>query len=326
MKKIQSIARVFIAFVLCLNTAPIYAQQSNLNLTPSPIANPEFTAGKVDGKITGTFYTMDGTGFEMTGVAFDGVMRKAMNDKFALSGQFGLGLGSGDITLFSTTVNQFLFTLNFGGNAEFQLVKNEKFSLIGYGGMLLPISILSFDKSFSVTVAGRKSSLTPQSITTVMFAIPIGLQAGIRLGENWKLVPHFGLTMFTGGTANSSYLAVGPLTPAASQTIEGYTQTSFGADLMYLPKNISFGTLLQNAASSGSGNDSVSTTQVQFTWRFGKKSRARRQRQQQPAQQRYQRYQQQQRYQPPKRTTPRPQPKPAPEADEDEELEKILGE
>lgn len=250
--------------VLALGSGFARAQQSNFQISPPPVPYPYFEPGRMDLKLTGTALVMTAPGVDFHGGGLNGAFRKALGGPFALDAKADLAVLGGTFDLGGTmgTVKPVLLASSFGAGMELQLVKGPGFSLLAYGGLELPLSVMTFDKYF--TVSGK--SVTPTSIMTVMFGVPVGVQAGVDLGPV-KLAPFAAVTAYGGGTSVYSYSGTQSAFAPSSADISGFTCLSYGMDVIIVPWNLSIGTLLQTAASSGS-NGEVETKMIQLSYHF----------------------------------------------------------
>src|SRR3972149_6869274 len=99
MKKMIQISNLVACIVLLLvfvTSAP--AAQSNLQITPPPIASPEFEAGKVDKKAGLTYINMSGSGFSLNGYGANIVRRRAFTDALAWDVQGGFFILNGSLS------------------------------------------------------------------------------------------------------------------------------------------------------------------------------------------------------------------------------------
>jgi len=110
---------LLVAFV-----TPAHAAQSNFQITPPPIAAPDFTAGKLDRKVGLTYIGMSGDGFSMTGYGADYIRRRAISDAFAWYFQIGMFKLNGSLSGNTMT----LFTLPLSLNVEYQPLKTHQLS------------------------------------------------------------------------------------------------------------------------------------------------------------------------------------------------------
>ena len=252
MKKMIQISNLVASIVLLLVfVTSAHAAQSNLQITPPPIASPEFEAGKVDAKAGLTYINMSGSGISLNGYGANIVRRRAFTDALAWDMQGGLfilkgSLGSNDMSF---------WTIPLSLNVEYQPLKTPSSSLIlfagpnfSYGNMKIKDGVLY--APFPLLAAPSKWDLN-MSIT--MYGWQGGGQYSAQLGD-FKVSP-FAMIQSQQGTVAISYGALSQ----GSTSIPAFTTTSYGLDLLYLPWNVTLSSVLQQAAKSGD-NSGVNTT------------------------------------------------------------------
>lgn len=244
------IAGTFVLVFAFFSAGRSEAQQNNFQFSPPPVPYPEFSAGRRDSALGVSFLSMSGEGISMAGLGVNGAVRKSKSEKWARGHSLGGFLMLGDIP---GLPNPAILGLNGGLHLEYQFYKDRKKSFVGYAGGKADYSLFFFDFP-SVS----SDDLSPGSL---MFGIPFGVMARFDLGDKWKLLPFVGVTHYIGGIQIFSDFS--------TEHIDGFTVPTFGADIVYVPKNISLGTLIQQAASSGS-NEKIKTFSVTFTWRWSK--------------------------------------------------------
>lgn len=251
------ILKIFVISLILINSK-LFAESSNsFQVAPAPIPSPNFEVGMEDVKSTANYISIESSAFEMTGFGFNFSRRNVTNEKAALDVGGGVSIMSGDLK--SGTINGDIvaFSFNIQLDLEYQMLKKDRFSLIGFLGFNFPIQISSSTISTGTSLIGDITT------TTVMFqyGFPIGLQAGIDLGD-FTLVPFFGLNFYLGGVASTTS-SVGSSTE--DTTVESYVSKNFGMDILYRPLDISFGTLLQASDPGGSGGQTDVFT-FQISW------------------------------------------------------------
>lgn len=251
MRKMIQISKLVASIALLLvfvTSAP--AAQSNLQITPPPIASPEFEAGKVDKKAGLTYINMSGSGFSLNGFGANIIRRRAFTDALAWDVQGGLFILNGSLS----SNNMSLWTIPLSLNVEYQPLKTPSSSLILFAGpnysftnvkikdgvLYSPVSLVApskWDLNMSITMYGWQG----------------GGQYSAKLGD-FKVSP-FAMIQSQQGKVSISYGALNQ----GSTSIPAFTTTSYGLDLLYLPWNVTLSSVLQQAAKSGD-NSGVNTT------------------------------------------------------------------
>lgn len=270
MKRLPSRLLIALSVLACAWPAAAQQQQNNFQFATPPIPYPYFEPDRTDLKITGSYLGMEADAFELAAGGLKADVRKAINERFAFGGNLGLTLGGGEMRL-GGAFGAMDFTLgNFevGGHLEYQFFNRPGGSLIAFGGLNLPVSVMGFSKVLTVTAGGVTRQITPDSITTVMYGAPFGLQAGIRAGRSWRIAPFVSIVPYLGGVTTLNYETAAPVAGTETEIdVEPFTSTSFGADVIYVPWDLSLGALFQQATSSGK-NEDVETVQIQLSWHW----------------------------------------------------------
>jgi len=227
--------------------------QSNFQITPPPIAAPDFEAGKVDDKVGLTYISMSGQGMSLTGFGADFIRRKAITDAFAWDWQAGMFKLDGKLS----GKNMSLFSLPLSLNIEYQPLKTPTSSAILFAGGNYSMSSVTVDKAV-LYIGGTYWDLNLDIIT---HGWQIGGQYTAQLSD-FKLSP-FVMIQSESGTVKTSYGALNQ----GSSSIPTFTTTSYGLDLLYIPWNVTLSSVLQEAAKSGS-NSSVKTTLFTLNYTF----------------------------------------------------------
>ena len=266
------------------------AQQSNFQISPAPITYPYFEPRRFDAKVTGTYLSMksDDGSFSIGGGGANGALRYAISELFAVDGTLGIMVLSGKMPGFAmpfyysgtfwtphVTGKADLtgFSMPFSFNLEVQPVHTRGGSLILFGGPLLTFNYLSIATPYYATagLTTAKRTLFTTDTTMLMGGVQFGAQGGINAG-NFKFAPFIMMNTQSGAateTFDSGYSGTTSYVGNTTVTINPFTTTSMGMDIIYTPWNLSFGTLFQQMAAQGS-NKGVSTTLLQLSWHFRK--------------------------------------------------------
>lgn len=245
--KMKNLFKIIVSFYFGLMalSGSICAAQSNFQVTPPPIAAPEFEAGKVDVKAGLTFINMSGSGFNLEGAGANYIRRQAFTDEFAWDMQGGLFVLSGSLSGNAMTFT----TVPLSLNVEYQPLKTSTSSLILFAGPNYSASWAKI-KNAVVVFAGTPYDL---SMNMQMYGWQGGGQYSAQLGD-FKFSP-FAMLQSQQGTVNSYSGGFSN----GSTSIPAFTTTSYGLDLLYIPWNVTLSSVLQQAADSG-GNSGVKTT------------------------------------------------------------------
>jgi len=264
-----------------LKTGSLRAQQANFQFAPAPIAYPYFEPGRADFKVGGGYGSISGNNITISGGGAYGIARKALNEQFAVDGALGLFGVSGKTPGFAlpfwysglripiitgkATLTGVTFPLL--GNLEFQAIHSPKGSLILFGGMNMSLSSLTLQTPYYVSGWGHTQFTTNATASLVGFQF--GIQAGIPLG-NFNIVPFMMMITDSGSasfTFKTGYQNTTSIVTGGVVNIQPFTTTSTGMDIIYVPWNLSLGTLWQQAASNGSQNG-FKTVLIQLSWHF----------------------------------------------------------
>lgn len=281
---------IAVAGILWLSSTTVKAQQNNFQIAPPPIPYPYFEPGRMDYKLTGTYMSLSSDDSEISigGGGVNGMLRYALNEQMALNGTLGMFGLSGEMpgfalpffyggNLWSPVVEGKAkltgFNMPMSGNLEFQAINTPGGSLIFFGGLNLSMAIFSIKTPYHARTGVTNAGSTKFSMnTTAMLAgIQFGMQGGVPMG-NFNFVPFMMMNMQSGSasfTFKNGYRDTDNLVEDSVVDIEPFTMTSFGADIMYIPWNLSFGTLLQQATSK-KDQEGYKTVLVQLSWHFRK--------------------------------------------------------
>ncbi|MDP2167113.1 MAG: hypothetical protein Q8J64_02140 [Thermodesulfovibrionales bacterium] len=250
---------VFFSVALAISASTAYAQQSNFSVTPPPLASPSFERGQKDIKFGIVGVSVEGEGFELTGGGVNIVPRHAFTDHVAGNLQLGLSALSGETAIGTFKSDLSFMNMQFGLNLELQPVKAKMASLIFFGGPLLNLGLGSVDYSYSLF---GKTYTDTMNITTTMFGVQGGAQVGIKLGP-------FHLDPFAMISSQSGTTTVDTSFTSTSSDIPSFTTTSYGADIVFLPWNLTLSSMLQQAAKAGDNEESDTTVvMLSFSKKF----------------------------------------------------------
>lgn len=294
--------RSFLAAAVLFAAAAGAQAQGNVSLSPAPVPYPYFMPGRFDAKVGGMFGSMASEGFDMTMGGGYGYFRKAANETlafdmgaalFGLSGTLEQGSPPSSTPLACNTSRTICvpyfarsngeatmtgFLGSFSANLEIQAAKDpRRGSLLLFAGPQMQFFTIDTLSPYSLIVpppfgnAGQAYSgyTNTSSFQAFMAGIQIGVQGGIRLGD-FRLAPFFMLTTQSGSATITEDPGVsGASSTSVTADIDAFTSTSFGVDAIYIPWGLSVGSMIQQAAASGSSDNGVKTSIIQLSWHFG---------------------------------------------------------
>lgn len=244
----------------------VYAQQANFQVSPPPIASPEFEAGQKEQKISGTYVGMSGEGIDFTGLGVNYISRNAGSDTtaidfsvgfFTLGGSMGFGGFDGDM---------YMIMFPMSVNGEYQAMKTPTSSLILFGGPTLSFSFSSLYYEYEYTYynpwSGTTTTYTDSDTlltTTIMYGVQGGAQLGATMGS-FKFSPFAMMQSLQGSSTTSNGTST-------SADIPAFTTISYGLDILYVPWDITLSSILQKASES-EDNEAIDTTIIQLSWKF----------------------------------------------------------
>lgn len=251
---------------LMIFSGSVHAAQSNFQISPPPIASPEFSAGKEEKKVTATYVGITGTGLNLNGAGGNLIVRDTWSEMtakgvsvgaFYMSGTMNIGTDKGDLSILN---------MPFSINIELQPVKNDNASLILFGGAGMSLGFSSLE--YKYTLLGKTYTNTTTT-NTFLYGLQGGAQVGIKAGD-FTISP-FGMVQSQQGTASSSSSSSAGGSSSTSVEIPAFTSTSYGLDILYRPWNLTLSSMLQEAAKSGSGSsgsEGFKTTVISLSWNF----------------------------------------------------------
>ncbi len=215
------------------------ARAQEVSITPPPLAYPDFSEpGTTQGKVTGTYMSVSGDGFDMTGI---GVSYTGRNVLDKTQDDLGQGVGyAGGVILFSGT--------DFGGvglavlgNYERELFDQDGSNLIGFAGPNITYAFVGSDTS---------------DIELLLFGLQVGLQYSHEAND-LVLSPFF-MYVSAGGTVWVDGVENGIDAEA----------TLIGFDVLLVSQGITLSGILQEA----SGDSSSDSLILQVSYSFGPQS------------------------------------------------------
>ncbi|MCX7991297.1 MAG: hypothetical protein N2999_04565, partial [Proteobacteria bacterium] len=167
-------------FIFFLSAFNVYANQTNLSITPPPIVSPSFSEGKSDFKFGLSYLTVEDDGtipnttVDMTGAGLNLIGRKAFSDYFA--GDFSVGVysTSGDIKTPGLKTEQEAANVNLSFNLELQPFKTDIVSMIVFLGP----TITAINGTTKTTGLINSSS----SYSVSLYGMQVGVQMGVKAG------------------------------------------------------------------------------------------------------------------------------------------------
>lgn len=276
---------------LMVISSSIQASQSNFQVSPPPIAAPEFSAGKMDKKASATYVGISGSGFNLDGAGGNFIVRQANSDTSAIDFSGGIFVLSGKLDSGTTGGKGNFFAMNFplSLGLEYQPVKNESTSVILFGGPMMNLGVSSFEYSLQyqgitgyqnqtiggitvrLPVTGTVTDTYTTTSTTLLYGIQGGVQGALNNG-NFTFAP-FAMFQSQQGTGSASTTSTSSsiytTTASTSSTIDipSFTSISYGLDILYRPWNMTLSSMLQEASKSGS-NEGFKTTVISLNWTF----------------------------------------------------------
>ncbi len=259
-------ATLFAATFLTMSTAIAQSSSSSFSIAPPPIADPTFEAGKGYMRFSGQYLSvkMD-NGFDQTGIGFNMVGRKATSDRFAFNFAFGMNVTSGKLdtnkvtpnspiagatTTESDSMSLVTLLMPMSVNMELQAYQGPVFNTILFGGYVFNLASMTMDTTSTTTITGAMTGTNYNAFSATGTMVTGGFQFGAQMG--WALgdyhVDGFGMSVTQSGssTFNSSYGSI-------TTDIPAYTSTSFGADVKYVPWNLSLSSMVQNSKQPDNG-------------------------------------------------------------------------
>ncbi|MGL4370791.1 MAG: hypothetical protein ACRCUT_14130 [Spirochaetota bacterium] len=229
MNRLNLICILSAIFAFCIIPTQSNAQsQSNFVVSPSPIPWHEFQKGQTDLKLGGNYVSVSAEDdIDISGAGLNVSARYAFQDMVALDFMFNYMYIAG------YTGNSDFIEVNFiswNPNMEFQPVKNEKFNLILFGGLMWTL----------VPVSYEPVNDEPISATASMSGIQFGVQGVMKTG-NFAISPFFLYQSLSGSVEITGY---------GSADIPTQTVKTFGFDIAYVPYSTTLSGLLQSVTDN----------------------------------------------------------------------------
>ncbi len=270
--------KILLCLVLLFFSLKSFSGGDSFQISPAPIAHPSYQEGeKPVLKTTGTYISMEGQGLELSGIGFTMNSRtvgKSLERKGAFHTNLGLNVLSGNYQFASEETSSMNFDLtmlnfNFEVGLEYQIIKTEMFSLIGFGGFTFPMFFLFMEGTTNDPVYTNISATG----SGFLYGFPFGFQAGYSPTPNWTFAPFAVFNWMLGGTTSFTMtidtISAGGAYSTESESssnVDGYFAPSYGMDIIYEPYNISLGMLLQKIDSGGEAGG-IETQTYQVSWR-----------------------------------------------------------
>lgn len=244
MKKISIIA---CTLLVLFNINPLYAQQSNFQVTSPPIPWYEFTSGQKDLKagITGLYMTgtIDDPDYGGDVAVYGGgasmFYRYAFRDEFAIDAGGTVIGAAGEI---GRTTNMKMAMVSIPVDLEFQPVRSSRYSVILFGGFNFTWMNLWIDYS-----SGTDSATI--NIATTIRGPQGGIQAAIKF-EDFVLTPFFMIASFS-GKASIDYSDNSGSEFSVTSGVPATKSYFYGADLIYRPLDMTLSSVIQQVMASG---------------------------------------------------------------------------
>lgn len=267
MKKIFLIYKLLLPLTFISLYHPIYAQQSNFQIAPSPIAYPYFREGAYDGSLGLSFINISTENVTLTGGSGDFTGRLAFTDFAAADGDFGISMMGGSMPGIVPTVplNPYIpvpagdsslmfISFRMAFNLELQPVKSDMLNMILFGGINMNLSQLTVTTPFNLLLPPGYTSVAKGytdtlTISTTLSGWQAGIQLDIPLGGDTRLSPFLMYSSFSGTatlTDSTTVSGYGSVTMTADVTAA--SSTSFGMDIHF--GEYSIGTLMQQMSVS----------------------------------------------------------------------------
>ncbi len=235
----------------------VYAQQSNFQVSPPPIASPEFEAGQVDNKFSTTYVGMSGEGIDLNGVGVNAIFRKAGSDTTAIDFSVGVFMLGGSMDFSGVESDMFMVNFPFSLNGEYQAIRTPSASLIFFAGPTLSLGISSLEYEYTISGTTYSDTFTT---TTLLYGMQGGAQFSATMGD-FKVSP-FAMVQSSAGSSSTSSGG-----GSTSTSISSFATISYGLDILYVPWNMTLSSILREADKSES-NEAIDTTIIQLSWNF----------------------------------------------------------
>ncbi len=241
-------------FIMLLTCFSAMANQNNFQIAPSPLANPSYEEGKKNLKVSAAYLNLKYDSVSLSGINVQAAVRFVTIKDFAISAALPFTVLVGNLGTSQADASFTMMNWSPSFLLEYQYKFNDKFSLIGFGG--LGINFL-----FSYYEMVVFNSYVDVSSYAFTLNSPIGLQGRLSIIKNFTLAPFILFNYNYGGVA--TVVADGV---SSDTTIDGYSSISYGMDIIYNPWNLSVGTVLQQIGASSGSEEDVDIFMIQFSW------------------------------------------------------------
>lgn len=252
-----TILRPLMALIL-LSTGLNAATQTNFMVSAPPLPWHEFEKGQWDLRLGGNYANVsskDSSSNQDIGIVGGGVNfigRYGFNDVLAADlGFYFVGLSGG--TTNPKTFSLSLYMLTWNPNLEVQLVRNERVSWILFAG-----PVWSFTPGEYAAYNSKGVETSGSGFNIYLSGPQFGTQLAIKASD-FALSPFVLIQSLSG----SFYLYY----PSASSSIPGFTMTSFGIDVTYVPWNITLSSVI-NQVGSAAQNSGYNTMYLALSYDF----------------------------------------------------------
>jgi len=244
--------------------AALLAQQTNFQFTPPPIPWYEFSEGDKDLKLGGTFMYLSGDikspeaemngSVDVYGGGANAFWRYAFRKHVAIDLGGSAFYSAGNI---GKSADMTLKMVSVPVDLEFQPIKDDKVSLIIFGGFVFSKIWLGIDV--------KTSSIDQTAdITSTMKGPQGGIQLAIKQSD-FVFTPFFMFASLAGDTKLKTSGTEG--SASLSMSVVAATAYYYGIDIVYVPWDITLSSLIQQVSSSGD-NKGFKTYVVSLTYHF----------------------------------------------------------
>lgn len=234
---------ILLVILLSLPAVTVFAESNSVNfvIAPPPVGYPQIVKGEKTHQM-GTdvlFLTMDMMNERLIifGATAFGNYQESFTDWFSANMNFGGSFLVGnkyDMLIFG-------FPLHMNGILEAVDTKNFSLYFFGGGGGDISMSLMTVQMP---TATPYVTDYTTVTTTTVNGMVNCGAQMNIST-KNLVISP-FGSWTYSGGTYTSNQTSsMSYEYPSTSDSIENYSSTVFGFDVLYKPKDISLSSQLR---------------------------------------------------------------------------------
>ena len=239
MKKSTLSARLLnvVCGVVCgIFFAAYSTQAQEVSITPPPLAYPDFSEpGTTQGKVTGTYMSISGEGFDMTGLGVSYTGRTVLDNT---PDDLGQGVGYAGAALIISGSDFGGVALAGLGNYERELYDQGPSNVIGFGGPNITYGYVGSDA---------------YDIEFLLFGIQLGVQYSHE-ADDLVLSPFF-MYVTAGGSVWVDGVEYGTDTEA----------TLIGFDLLLVSKGITLSGILQESFGDSSSDSLI----LQVSYSFG---------------------------------------------------------